>query len=91
MPFQNYPNQRMDMTENQQLRVNLRYLGKQDWGTLEARAYHEKVDHKMDFGEDKRLLVQRHRLGSPCSPIPLFRRPIGPEHRRHADGNKKQE
>ena len=27
LPFQNYPNQRMDMTENQQWRLNLRHLG----------------------------------------------------------------
>ena len=55
LPFQNYPNQRMDMTDNDQLRFNLRYLGKYDWGALEARAYHEKVEHKMDFGDDKRF------------------------------------
>lgn len=53
LPSQLYPNQRMDMLDNQELRLNLRYLGKFAWGSLEARAYHEKVDHFMDFGEDK--------------------------------------
>ena len=53
MPQQLYPNQRMDMLNNEQLRLNLRYLGKFGWGSLEARAYHEKVDHFMDFGDDK--------------------------------------
>ena len=54
MPFQNYPNQRMDMLNNKQDSLNLRYLGQFDWGSLEARAYQEHVDHFMDFGADKR-------------------------------------
>lgn len=54
VPYQLYPNQRMDMLDNQQERINLRYQGDYDWGRLEARAYHETVDHFMDFGADKR-------------------------------------
>lgn len=54
LPNQLYPNQRMDMLDNEQKRLNLSYLGKFDWGNFEARAYHEKVDHFMDFGADKR-------------------------------------
>jgi len=54
MPYQLYPNQRMDLLDNEAKRLNLRYLGQFDWGLLEARAYHEKVDHFMDFGADKR-------------------------------------
>ncbi len=54
LPYQLYPNQRMDMLDNEQTRLNLRYLGSFDWGSLEARAYYEKVDHFMDFGDDKR-------------------------------------
>ncbi len=54
MPFQLYPAQRMDMLGNTAKSVNLRYLGEFDWGSLEARAYHETVDHVMDFGADKR-------------------------------------
>ncbi len=54
MPFQLYPNQRMDMLYNKQSSLNLRYLGQFDWGSLEARAYQENVDHFMDFGPDKR-------------------------------------
>ena len=34
---------------------NLRYLGELDWGTLEARAYHEDIEHFMDFGADKQF------------------------------------
>lgn len=53
LPYQLYPNQRMDMLDNIEKRINLRYLGSFNWGNLEARAYHETVDHFMDFGEDK--------------------------------------
>jgi len=53
LPYQLYPNQRMDMLDNEEKRINLRYLGSFNWGSLEARAYHENVDHFMDFGEDK--------------------------------------
>lgn len=56
IPYELYPNQRMDMLENEQTRVNLRYLGQFDWGSFEARAYHERVRHAMDFGDDKQLL-----------------------------------
>ncbi len=75
MPFQLYPNQRMDMLDNQQQSVNLLYLGQMGWGTLEARAYNEKVDHYMDFGADKRYWYGTASGGStaldgtPCSPI----------------------
>jgi iron complex outermembrane recepter protein len=54
MPEQLYPNQRMDLLDNEQKRINLRWQGEYDWGKLEARAYHETVDHFMDFGGDKR-------------------------------------
>jgi iron complex outermembrane receptor protein len=54
LPEQLWPNQRMDMLGNDQKRVNLRYLGDLDWGKLEARVYHEDVDHFMDFGDDKK-------------------------------------
>lgn len=73
VPYQLYPNQRMDMLDNEQKRFNLRYLGQFDWGSLEARAYTEHVDHMMDFGADKRYWYgARSNSGSngvPCSPI----------------------
>ncbi|HEX6735349.1 MAG TPA: TonB-dependent receptor, partial [Azonexus sp.] len=56
MPEQNYPNQRMDLLDNEQKRVNLRYLGQLDWGRLEMQAYQEKVRHYMNFGDDKQFL-----------------------------------
>ena len=54
VPEQLYPNQRMDMLDNEQTRFNLHYLGQFDWGSLDGRAFYEKVDHFMDFGPDKR-------------------------------------
>ena len=55
IPYQNYPNQRMDMTRNDSHQINLRYQGQYDWGTLQARAYHEKTRHAMNFGQDKQF------------------------------------
>ena len=75
LPYQLYPNQRMDMLDNEQKRLNLRYLGQFDWGKLEARAYQEKVDHFMDFGEDKRYWYGAASgggaalNGTPCAPV----------------------
>ncbi len=75
VPEQLYPNQRMDMLDNDQKTFNLRYLGQYGWGLFEARAYYEKVDHFMDFGPDKRYWYGSASggpmapNGSPCSPI----------------------
>ena len=54
IPFENFVNQRMDMTANESDKFNLGYEGQFGWGVLKARAYHEKTDHEMDFGVDKR-------------------------------------
>ncbi len=76
MPEQLYPNQRMDLLDNEQKRVSLGWTGGFDWGELEARVYHESVDHFMDFGPDKRFwygpLSQppaAPEIGTPCSPV----------------------
>ena len=69
MPEQLWPNQRMDLLANEQKRVNLRYAGDRDWGKLEARVYHEDVDHFMDFGADKKYWYQAGTptyAGAPC-------------------------
>lgn len=54
IPFENFVNQRMDMTGNESDKFNLSYEGRLGWGVLKARAYHEETDHEMDFGADKR-------------------------------------
>jgi iron complex outermembrane receptor protein len=53
IPYQGWPNQRMDMTGNDSEQYNLRYAGDYDWGKLEARAYHEHTRHYMQFFDDK--------------------------------------
>lgn len=65
IPYQLYPNQRMDMLGNEQTRFSLRYLGQYDWGFLEARVYHENVDHYMNFGPDKQLVYNTAVNGMP--------------------------
>jgi len=54
IPYQGFPNQRMDMTDNDSKQYNLSYKGQYDWGALVARAYHERTRHSMNFGDDKR-------------------------------------
>jgi iron complex outermembrane receptor protein len=55
IPYELYPNQRMDMLNNQAYRLNLHYTGSKSWGHLEARLYGEQVDHYMNFGKDKQF------------------------------------
>ncbi|MGJ0393921.1 MAG: TonB-dependent receptor [Methylocystis sp.] len=53
IPYQNFPNQRMDMTLNRSVQGNVRYTGQYDWGLLEGQFYHQTARHGMDFGRDK--------------------------------------
>lgn len=56
IPYENFPNQRMDMTDNKSDQVNLGYTGQYQWGVLKARAYHEETRHKMDFADDRQYI-----------------------------------
>lgn len=75
IPFENYPNQRMDMTDNRSDQFNLGYTGDLSWGTLKARAWYEHTQHEMDFGDDKRFWYGNASGGPtataavPCQPI----------------------
>lgn len=55
MPYQGFPNQRMDLTRNNSEQINLRYLERFGWGTLEGRVYREHTRHAMNFGPDKQF------------------------------------
>jgi iron complex outermembrane receptor protein len=73
IPYQGWPNQRMDMTRNDSTQVNLRYEGDYNWGTLEARAYHEQTRHAMQFYDDKLFWYGSNSGapypdGEPCEP-----------------------
>jgi iron complex outermembrane receptor protein len=76
IPYQGWPNQRMDMTGNDSEQFNLRYNGRYDWGALEARAYHEHTRHYMQFFDDKLYWYGPSAFGSyadsgiPCVPGP---------------------
>ncbi len=49
MPYEQYPNQRMDMTGNQSTKLNLSYDQALSWGDVKFQAYKEDVDHVMAF------------------------------------------
>ncbi len=51
--FEGFPNQRMDMTDNRNTMVNLRYTGQFDWGSLEARVFEQRTRHRMDMGPNR--------------------------------------
>jgi iron complex outermembrane receptor protein len=63
IPYQGFPNQRMDMTRNTSDQVNLRYLGQTAWGSVEARLYQENTRHTMNFLHNK--LSSLSSLGMP--------------------------
>lgn len=75
IPYERFPNQRMDMTDNLSNQFNLGYSGDQGWGTLNARAYYDHTEHAMNFGADKRYWYGPGSGGptainaTPCSPI----------------------
>lgn len=67
MPDQLYPNQRMDLLDNEQKRVNLSLQQATGWGDLEVRGYYEKVDHYANFGDDKQLVYGTATNGMPMT------------------------
>jgi iron complex outermembrane receptor protein len=67
IPYENFPNQRMDMTGNTSDQVNLGYTGQYQWGALKARVYHEKTAHEMDFGDDKQFEYPNNAHGMPMN------------------------
>ncbi|MGD2117648.1 MAG: TonB-dependent receptor plug domain-containing protein [Chromatiales bacterium] len=69
MPEQLFPNQRMDMLGNEQKSLNLNWSHQVDWGELNVRAYHETVDHYMNFGADKKFW---YGAGSNVAGMPMY-------------------
>ena len=53
IPDQGFPNQRMDMLDNESTQFVLRYSGDYAWGVMNSRVFYEKTDHDMNFGDDK--------------------------------------
>ncbi|MFT9331230.1 MAG: TonB-dependent receptor [Acetobacter persici] len=53
IPYEGFPNQYMDMTNNRSTFVNGKYKGDFNWGTLEARGFWQRVSHVMNMLSDK--------------------------------------
>lgn len=53
IPYQGFPNQYMDMTENVSNVGNAAFERTYNWGQLTARAFVQGVDHTMNFLNDK--------------------------------------
>jgi iron complex outermembrane receptor protein len=51
--FEGFPNQRMDMTDNRNLQLGVRYKGQYPWGELESRMYGQNTRHEMNMGSDR--------------------------------------
>ena len=55
MPYQGYPNQRMDLYDNDSVQTSARYERFFGWGELRGQLFHEHTEHKMNFGDDKQF------------------------------------
>ena len=53
VPFQGYPNARMEMTDNEGAFGNIRHRGTFDWGNLDTKVFLESCRHAMNFGADQ--------------------------------------
>jgi iron complex outermembrane recepter protein len=65
IPYQGFPNQRMDMTGNDSERGSLRFTSLHDWGKFQAQVYHEHTRHKMNFLDDKAYYYANNAQGMP--------------------------
>lgn len=72
VPYQGFPNQRMDMISNKSNQTSLGYQGDYDKFEVAARVYKEKTRHAMNFGDDKLLWYGPNNIpGSDGSPGPV--------------------
>ena len=56
IPYEGFVNQYMDMLSNKSKQFSLRYLGRVDGADIDAQVYHQRVDHYMNFGNDRMFL-----------------------------------
>jgi iron complex outermembrane receptor protein len=57
IPFENFPNARMDLTNNDTIFGNIVHKGEFDWGNLESKFFYESTQHSMDIGQDKQAFA----------------------------------
>jgi iron complex outermembrane receptor protein len=67
VPFQAYPNARMQMTANDGIFGNVHYRGTFNWGNLDGRLFIENTDHAMEVGPDQ--LINGHHPVTPLMPM----------------------
>lgn len=60
IPYQAFPNVRMDMTGDDSWFANIFTKSNFSWGNIETRAYHEDARHKMNFLADKMTTPTRN-------------------------------
>lgn len=53
IPYQGFPNQRMDVVANNAVLGGIRFEQRYAWGTLDGRAYHHQTWHTMDTLEER--------------------------------------
>lgn len=54
LPYQGFPNQRMDMVRNDAVLGGLNYENDFDWGQLDAKVYFHQTWHTMDMLKDRK-------------------------------------
>ncbi len=68
IPYQGFPNVRMDMIYNRSTFANARYEGGFDWGRLDARVYWQHTEHYMNFLADKYAGID----ATPAQGMPMY-------------------
>ncbi|HEY0060658.1 MAG TPA: TonB-dependent receptor [Telluria sp.] len=68
IPYEGFPNQYMDMTDNTGRYATLRHLGQFEWGELENAVYWQRTEHEMGFFTPERsgkmpMLTEGRNLG----------------------------
>ena len=76
IPFQGFPTQRMDMTNNDSIFGNVHYKGTFDWGNFDGRLYLENTSHAMDITDD-RFYAKGYRAPSGRMPMDTSGRNLG--------------
>jgi iron complex outermembrane receptor protein len=77
IPFQGFPTQRMDMTNNDSIFGNVHYKGTFDWGNLDGRVYLENTSHTMDIMDDKFYTNNANRALTMKMPMEVRGRNVG--------------
>ncbi|WP_414041780.1 TonB-dependent receptor plug domain-containing protein [Acidithiobacillus sp. M4-SHS-6] len=64
IPYEGFPNVRMDLANNSETTFQLHYLRKFSWGQVDTRLYNELIQHEMNLLGDKEM--------GPMSQMPMY-------------------